>query len=230
VIDKTGNSLLASTKVKIDPLEAPRFDSLPSQSLSGSDFVWRGNSTPNSVITLWIQKNNEDSKNYTIKTDKDGNFIFLAAEKLEEGEYKVWTMVTDDRGAKSKESSKFGFAVKNNIEKVIKNEVTSYVTILIISGLIIVVLGAALGYLVRKYNKEKKKIRKEVKEAENSIHDLIPMLKENFKDKISILHNLKTKESVQKVTEEIAFDLTNNLKLVENKLEKEISDIDKVLK
>ena len=223
-VDKAGNSLTDSLDFYIQPLEPPKIAEYPQKLQSGEPLIVKGITYPHSEVTLWLQMENEEAKSQIIKSDKKGNFTFIAKDKLKEGIYQLWAEVTDERGAKSGPSEKITFVVSLAPFLKFGKIALDYLTVLI--TLIILILGILMiiFYSWRRISLWRKKIRKETKEAKESVRSAFNLLKKEIEEQIA---KLDGKPGLSESEKEICDNLKEALKNSEKAIGKEIKDIEK---
>ena len=76
----------------------------------------------------------------------------------------------------------------------------------------------------------KKRLRGEVREAEQALHKAFNLLKENISEQIKMLEKTRTKRELTEEEEKIIHHLKENLDSAEKFIKKEIEDIEKEVK
>lgn len=98
--DKAENYSVNTEEFTIEPLQAPVFTEYPKELQSDEILKVSGESKyPNSQIIIWLQREKDDQKSFTVQSDQNGKFTFTADEKLRDGIYQLWAEVIDSRGA-----------------------------------------------------------------------------------------------------------------------------------
>lgn len=108
--NEAGNSLIATFSFVIEAFERPVFIEYPN-TLSGEVIpVIKGMTRPNSEVTVTIRKLGLGSsekfaeKEYLVKSDEDGLFIFIPDGRLDYGVYELVAVSVDEYGARSEVS------------------------------------------------------------------------------------------------------------------------------
>lgn len=225
--DKAGNYSVATEEFTIKSLKEPKFIEYPKELESGAILTVKGESQyPNSEIIVWLQKEKDDPKNFTVESDRDGKFTFTADEKLNDGIYKLWAEVTDARGAKSLPSEKITIAVEQPaILKIGTRAVTIFAVIVPLIALIILLL-ALIWCSWHKFSALRKRLRKEVREAESALHKAFNLLKDDIRKQIKMLEKTRTKRQLTEEEEKIIKQLEKDLDDAEKFVKKEIKDIE----
>jgi len=96
-----------------------------------------------------------------------------------------------------------------------------------VSLLIILVLIIVFGYFLYTNAVSKRRIRREVYEADEVLHKTFDLLLEDTQEQIGLLENAKTKRELTEEEEKIVTQLRKNLAVAERFIKKEIEDIEK---
>ena len=164
------------------------------------------------------------------KSDKNGEFTFIANEKLKDGIYKLWAEAVDGRGARSKPTEKETIVVKQIAILKIGARAVTILTIVIPLVALIILLIAVVWYGLHKFYIFKSRIRKEAREAERTLHKEFSLLKRNIRSQIRLLEKTKSKRELTKEENKAVKDLKDSLDNVEGIVGKEIKDIEKEVK
>lgn len=211
--DKAENHFAATKEFTITPLETPVFTEYPKELESGEVLTVKGESQySNFQIILWLQREGDDPKSFTVGNGQDGKFTFTVDEKLQEGMYTLWAEVVDARGAKSLPSEKITIAV---VKPVLfrRSWTVSFLAMIVPLVALIAALLFVLWYGWQKFSRMRKRLLKEMREAESALHKAFDLLKENIREHI--------KE--EKMIKQLKRDLDN----AEKRIREEIEDIEK---
>lgn len=229
-VDKAGNSLTNSMEFGVESLKAPIITDYPKEVEQGDILLARGTSYPEAEITIWLQRDEKEPNVFIVRSDGAGNFTFIGDKGLETGTYKLWAKVTDKRGASSNLSEKIIFIVKQPTLLRIGTFAIGFLSLLIpIIGLIFLLIFM-LWYTWHKLALFKKRLRKEVREVESSLHKAFDLLREDIHDQIKTLEKTKNKRQLTKEEEDIIKQLGKDLDDAEKFVRKEMEDIEKEIK
>lgn len=229
-VDKAGNALTNSVEFEIEPLEAPIITQYPREIESGEILIVKGTTYPNADIVIWLQKNDKAPDTYSVKSDKDGSFIFINEDRLAADVYNLQAEVTDNRGAKSLLSEKVKFVVKQSTFLGMGAFTIGLISALIFLLVLTIFLIFMLLYGRRKLENLKSRARKEANEASQKLHKAFGLLKEDIHKKINLLKKTKTKRQLIEEESKIVKGFKNNLDDAEKFIKKEIKDIEKEVK
>ena len=225
-VDKAGNSLASSADFTIEALNPPIISEYSKELQSGQSLNAAGSTYPSSEVTIWVQGGSDSPKNYMVGSDNTGKFTFTSNQKMNAGTYNIWAEVIDGRGAKSLPSSKIAIIVqKSSIFTGI-----SLFTVAVSLVVIIAVLFFILWYGWYKSSVLRKRLRKEVDEAEATLHKVFNLLKKGLRNQIKMLEIARTKRQLTEEEEEIIRQLKEDLNAAEKSVKKEIKDIKKAIK
>ena len=225
-VDKAGNYTLAMTEINVLPIEAPIITDYPRELLPGSILSIKGTALPEVTVRVYIQKDEKEIKTGETKSDKEGRWTYIEVEPVEKGIYEVWAEAIDSSGAKSRPSDKVTILVSPpafiRIGKLAIDYLTTIITLLVL--ILILVLGVIWAW--RKIKERRKKMRKEISEAEKALYRAFKALKEETEEQVA---KLDGKPGLNEREKKICDDLKEALKISEKFIGKEIKDIEKEL-
>lgn len=228
--DKAGNYTVATEEFIIKPIETPTITEYPKELASGEILVVKGTTYPNAKVIIWLQREKDDPKSLNITSDQDGKFTFTADEKLNDGIYQLWAEVVDARGAKSLPSEKITIAVAKSAIFSVGSWAVSLLAIIIPLIALIFVLLFIVWYGWHKFSLLRKRIRKEVREVETTLHRAFDMLKEDIREQIKLLEKTRGRRQLTEEEDKIVKQLKKDLDTAEKFVKKEIEDIEKEVK
>lgn len=233
-VDKAGNVSANSAEFVVEALEPPVITEWPSELQSGEQLIVKGTTKyPNAQVVVWLQRESEDAKSQTTKSDGKGNFVFVGEEKPEDGIYKLWAEVVDARGTKSMPTEKLTIAVRRPAYLQIGSWAVSLLAVVVPLVALIFILLFLIWYGWHKFasfRKKLKNLRKEVREAESALHKAFDMLKEDIYDQVKLLEKTRTKRQLTEEEEKIIKQLRKDLDDAEKFVRKEIEDIEKEIR
>ncbi len=228
VYDKAQNYFINAVDFYIEPLGAPLITDCPKELESGDILAVRGRVAAGAKAVVFLEKEREDARVQTVASDAEGNFIFVADEKLEEAVYKIWMETQDERGAKSNPTEKITIAVYKPKFVQIGSWVVNFLAVLIPLIALIVLLLLVVWYGWRKFSILRKKLKKEVGEAEKALQDAFDLLEKDARQQIKILEKASSGRELTKEENNIIEQLKKDLKETEKIVRKEIEDIEKI--
>lgn len=232
-IDVAGNEIANSINFKIDSLWPPVITEYTDELESGELLFVKGNAGyPDAKITIWLQRLDDKPVSYEVISDKENSFSFVTEEKFKNGVYTLWVIVTDDRGAISDEENSERVTILIRRPPllafgIIAMDVLS-VTIPLIA--LIFTLIFMLWWSKHKYNMFRKRLRKEVNEADQALHKAFDLLRIDVKEQIKLLEKTKKNRRLTMEEKKIMKILKDNLNDAEKFVAKEIEDIKNIVK
>lgn len=230
VMDRAGNSLAGSVEFTIEALNLPNITEYPKELQSGELLVVRGSTYPNGKVTIWLQKDTDASKSFTVESDQDGKFTFVTDEKLRDGIYQLWAEVVDVWGAKSLLTEKITIAVAKSAIFSVGTWTVDFLAVVVLLVALIILLLIILYYSWHRFLSKRRRLQKEVREAEFALHKTTDLLKEDIREQIKKLKRTRTKRELSEEEEKTIKKLAGHLDSAENFIKKEIEDIEKEVK
>jgi Sec-independent protein translocase protein TatA len=168
----------------------------------------------------------DNPKSFTVESDQDGKFTFIAAEKVNDGIYKLWAEAVDERGAKSKPTEKLAIAVKHSafLQTGLWTKSLFAVAVSFIAFIILLLFGW------NKFSMFRKKLKKEVYEAESVLRKEFNSLKDRLPEQVKMLKKTGTKRELTQEEEKVIKHLKKDLDGAEKFVKKEIKDIEREIK
>jgi len=226
-VDRAGNYTLAMTEIDILPIEAPIITDYPKTLLPGSILSIKGTAIPEITVKVYIQKDKKEIKTGETKSDKEGRWVYIEVEPVEKGVYEVWAEAIDPSGAKSKPSEKVTILVGPPVFIRIGKLAIDYLTTIITLLVLILIIALGIIWSWKKIKQKRKKLRKEISEAEKALYQAFKTLKKKTEEQVA---KLDGKPDLSQREKKICDDLKKALKDSEKLIGKEIKDIEKELK
>lgn len=222
-LDKAGNYNLAMTDLIIEAIETPVITDYSKILYLGDPFYLKGKSLAETDINIYIQKEGEEKVfKSTVRSDKNGNFVYEHDRLLWRGLYNVWVEAQDSRGAKSNPSKKINVSVGPCALIKIGSLTINYLFAVIILLILILILCVLFWRTWQKIKERRKKLKKEITEAEEALYKAFLVLKKEIEEQIAMLDSYPGLSPQEK---RIYQELKNALKISEEFIEKEIKDI-----
>jgi len=229
-VDAAGNFLTNFSEFIIDPIKSPEITDYPQQIERQTPYVVRGRSYPNSQVLIWLQREKTDPTNYVVRTNEDGNFTFIADDKLKDGIYEMWAQAVDERGAQSVYTDKYTTIVSKPKYLQIGSFTISLLSVVIPLLALLFFLFVMIWFSWRKIRMLRKRVSREAGEAQMVLHKEFNLLKRRIKKHISLLEKTGQKRSLTAEEDKIVKQFKKDLDYVEEKVGKEIKDIEKEVK
>ncbi len=226
-VDKAGNSLTSSAEFTTDALNPPIITDYPKELQSGELLIVRGLTYANSKVTIWLQREKNDSKSFTVQSDLNGKFTFTADEKLGDGIYQLWAEVVNAQGAKSLPSEKITIAVAKSAIFRVGSWAVNFLAITVPLVVLILALLFIFWYGWHKFSLLRGRIKKDIRKTESTLHQAFDALKEDIKKQIRLLEKTRGRRQLTGEEDRIVKQLKKDLDTAEKFVRKEIDDIEK---
>ncbi|MBU1348754.1 hypothetical protein KJ781_01645 [Patescibacteria group bacterium] len=227
-VDRAGNSLEKSAEFTIQPLEAPVITDYPTDLRSGEILAVKGTTAyPGAEVDIYLRYESDEPKRTSVRSGEDGRFTFVAEDRVTSGIYTLWAVVTDDRGAKSGPSEKVTIAVERPVFLRFGTWAIGFLSIFIPLLALILLLIYLAWHWWHKFAILRRKVKKEINEAEQALHKAFDALKEAIGEQIRMLDLVKSKRELTKEEERIIKQLKKDLDHAERYVRKEIEDVEK---
>ena len=226
-VDKAGNYTLAMDEINILPIETPIITDYPETLLPGATISIKGASIPESIIKVYLQRDKKEVEIGETQSNEEGKWNFVGTEPLEKGIYNIWVEAVDSSGVKSQPSEKITIQVIPPVFIRIGKLAIDYFTTIITLFVLILVIVLGIIWSWRKIIQRRKRLKKEITEAEKALYQAFKALKEEIEEQVAKMDGEPDlSEREKKICGELKEALKNSKKFIE----KEIKDIEKELK
>jgi hypothetical protein len=224
--DRTGNFTSASADFEILPLSTPEITKISKDIRIGEVLEIEGRTLPELSVIIYIQKSKEEPILVKVKPDHQGDFSLSYEKALTEGSYTIWARAQDERGALSYPTKtyplKVGLPPFLKFGKIALDYLTTMITLIIL----VVGLIAVIFYAWYRIEIWRKRVRKETKEATQSITAAFRALSQEVEEQVE---KLDRKPGLSKAERDLRDKLQEALEMSERFITKEMEDIDKEL-
>jgi Sec-independent protein translocase protein TatA len=227
--DGADNSTAATTEFIIKPIATPQITEYPSEIQIGETLTVKGTFIPEAIVRVYAQKEGEEADKKEIKASKEGKWIYVHERALERGVYRVWVEGIDARGAQSYPSDKINIAVKLPALFKVGKLAVDYLSIMVSLLAIIVLIIVAVFFGWYRMVEWRKKLRREVREAEESVQKAFDALYEDMRDNLEALENVKTERELSHEEKKLLKSMKGALDVAERYIGKEMKDVEKEL-
>ena len=218
VYDKAGNTSAAAEEFEILALESPKITRYEENITEGDLLEIGGKTYPDSDVDLFLFRGNEKALEQRVKSNSSGDFTFIWSKKLESGVYNVQAQVIDNRGAKSLLSEKITIVVAKSAIFRVGSWAIDFLAVVVPLVALVFILLFFIWYGWHKFAAFRKKVKSEVREAEQTLHKAFDLLKEDIREQVKMLEKTKTKrqltEEEEKIVKRLKKDLDDAEKLV----------------
>lgn len=212
--NQAGIHRTSSLVLEVSPIESPVFTETPDIIHSGSIMAFRGESISGSRVIISLERVGHDADEYEVRVDVDGRFVFIAPNRPTDGVYKVRAKAVDDRGAESLYSSEFTVAVQPPSFLRLGAMMVDSLSVLVSLLAILFMAIFSVYWAVHKWRVFKRRLDKEIREAEEEVHQTFENLRKRALYQLSLLQSA---ENERKLTEEEM--------VIKEQLQKDVTDI-----
>ncbi len=227
--DKAGNITSAAEEFTILPIKTPIITSYPKEIKERDLLEIRGTTYPDASIDIFLKKEGEETIKQTTRSNSSGDFTLIWSSKMTNGLYEMSVQVTDERGAKSNESSPLPIVMKSSAIFRIGSLAINYLSIIFLFVSVLFALMIGGWYVWYRFTLFRKRLKREVGEAEETLHKSFDLLKESLGEQIKMLEKTKNRRPLTEEEEKIIRQMKKDLGDAEKLVSKEIKDIKKEL-
>ena len=226
-VDKAGNATPAGSEVTIEPLEPPKITDYPERIQIGDVLILKGTSAyPDSEVLIFVKGENGVVEKGTVSVDENGRWSYRHSGVLVKGIYQIWAEVRDKRGALSPPSASVtvsvGLPLLLKFGKIAIDYFTAMITLIVLLAILLLILL----YIWHRVYVKRMKIKKEVKDAHESVRKAFHALREETEEDIS---KIDKKPGLSQEEKKARDEIKEALNISEEHIKREIDDIDKEL-
>ncbi|MFA5359860.1 MAG: cohesin domain-containing protein [Patescibacteria group bacterium] len=173
----------------------------------GDTLIVKGKSNyPSQQVIVYLQKDDEEVITATIKSDCEGNFIFIANNKLKNGVYQVWAEIISDNNIKSAASKKVSITVKRYVlsKILLAMDIFGMLSSFIIFVTFLIII---FWYIWHKFCIFRKKAKKEDYEVDHELYKSFVLFRKDADEQIEKLEKTRAERQLTKEEEEILKNL-----------------------
>jgi hypothetical protein len=226
--DRAGNYRDATLTFTVAPIEKPVFLDVPGSVDTLTDIIVTCKSRSGyriKGILVPVRQGSESSLTKETTTKENGICEVNFAKFLPPGRYRVSLQAFDERGAYSEVAEGGEIRVESAIIKIGRFVIT-YGAITLLLLLVLAFLVAVVIWLWYKIQMIRLRVRKEVREAEETLHRGFEVLIKNLRVKIQELEKKSTSRALTEEEEQLKRTLETSLRIIEKNVEREIRDIE----
>lgn len=223
--DEAGNSTLGSFSFTILAFDRPEFTEYPTEINEEVIPVIKGQTRPNSIVTISLTKLGSETKTYELQSDQNGVFTFIPESTFTQGVYELVAIATDQYGAKSDPSERIRIAVQAPGYIQIGSMLVSFLSILIPLGAMLALLILGFWYVILSVKRLRGTVRRESKEAGQMLQQEFTALREMLRNQESLLVSSRKTKQLTKAEATLIETLQRAFDESEARVAKEIGDV-----
>ncbi len=225
--DQAGNYVTDSQEFEIIPLDQPQLRQTPQELAPNEILIIKGKTYSDSIVHLTLTPEGDKPQIQKAKSDSQGNFTLVWPKKLSAGTYQYSLYVEDARGAQSEPTKPLTLLVREKPLLKAGQIVVSYLTVVITIISLLITLLLVGWYSIVKFRRLRRRLQKEVGEAEQILHQSLLSLQDKVKSQLRLLERAKSKRELTIEEQKIIKNFKQDLAITEKAVRKEIKDIEK---
>ncbi len=225
--DKAGNFTKEPVEIEILPIETPVITKYPVSLEADEPLSLEGESLPGVRIEVFADIEGKESVLGETEADQKGKWSFRPIDPLEDGRYQVWARARDSRGALSLSTPKVNLLVGLPTIFRFGSVPTVYLNIMIALIIIVVELIIVFLYAWYRISLWRKRMKKETREIRSSVVKSFNGLRKEVEQEVDALSKRKR---LTKSEKELRDKIVGVLDTSEERINKEIGDVEKELK
>jgi hypothetical protein len=227
--DRAGNSLIDSISFGILAFDKPQFTEYPSEVSKDVIPVIKGITRPNSEVKVLFTKIGSDTQEISLLSSETGEFIFIPEGRLSLGVYELSAVAVDERGAQSEMSDVVRIAVQQPGYLRIGSVAVSILSVLIplLALTILSILG--LWFLFVRLRRLRSGVTRETDEALVMLGAEFEALRKVVRTHSDLLSSSRKTKKLTKAEAALVEAVEEALQNAQKKVEKEITDVEKIV-
>ncbi|MBY0310028.1 hypothetical protein K2Q16_02715 [Patescibacteria group bacterium] len=228
--DQGGNGIIGSFSFTTSAFDRPVFTDYPPELGEGIIPVIKGTTRPRSSVLISLTRMGADTQEYTVTSDDGGVFTFIPEGSFSTGVYEVTALATDERGAQSETSAPIRIAVQQpgfvRIGSFLVSVLSVVVSLLALTALSVIGSWVLIGYLRR----FRRRVTVESKEAIVMLRREFATLTATLTAHEEALLAARKGAKLTKAEADMIASLKTALTDAERRVEKEVADVDRVVR
>lgn len=228
--DAAGNSIVDTLSFSILAFDKPTFTEYPSQLNEGVIPVIKGQTRPNSEVTIRMSRLGDAPAETSVIADESGVFTFIPDGALRQGVYTLTAVAIDEYGAQSEASDEVRIAVQQAGYVRIGSFIVSILSIIVPLLGLLVLMVVGMWYAIARISRLRRKVALEAGEALDIVQSEFAVLHEALRDGEQELVASKKTKKLSKGEEKLLADFNQSLIDSQARIEKEVTDVTKLVK
>lgn len=226
VIDKAGNQRVETAEFVIPALPVPDIKAYPAEVKPADRFYMSGTAPAMSRLRIFIEQGQLIASS-SATAGTDGNWTYIHSDSLPKGQYSVYVEAVNEIGMRSEPSPRKNFVVNPPIFVRIGSFIIDYFTAIVSAIFLFLLSMMSIVYLIAFV---RKRLKRETIEAEEVAKHVLKSFREEMDEEFAKLLQDETKAAGRKHKEEVILHLDGRLDEVEEKILKEMKDVEQILK
>ena len=227
--DQAGNSLIDTFSFTILAFDKPRFTEYPSEIPEDVIPVIKGITRPNAQVQVRIKKVGTEAQERMVQSNESGEFVFIPDGRLPLGVYELSAVAVDQYGAQSEESDVIRIAVQKPGYLRLGSFVVSFLSVLIPAVSLVLLLVLLVWFVILKLRRMRQNVRKESAEVHALLQKRFEQLRSVLDTHVEKLTSTRKTGKLTKAEKALVDALRKELQVAENRLTKEIEDVEDIV-
>ncbi len=224
--DRAGNVTTSTEEIVIIPLDPPRVTSYPKELAVGEILKVQGSTYPDATVIIRLTPEHDTPIMQETKSSGSGAFELIWPDRPRSGLYTIAAQVVDGRGAKSNFSAPITIEARERAVLRIGSLVIDYLSVTMSLLGILVLLVALVVFVWYRLIAFRKRLRKEVREAEEAVHSTFDAIRDELNKQIKILEKAEGKRELTSEEEKLLRRLRAMMNSGEALIDKEMADVE----
>ena len=227
--DRAGNSIGGTFSFAILAFDRPEFTEVPTEISEDVIPVLKGITRPNSKVEITFTKIGSESQTYTVESNNAGEFVFIPEGRLSLGVYELVAIAIDQHGAQSEPSETVRMAVQQPGYIQLGSYAVSLLSVLVPLLALSFLLLFGFWFLLARLRRYKAGVSKEAREALAMLHTEFGILHDTVQSQSDALAGSRKNKKLTKAETELVTVIQETLTDAQQKVEKEITDVEDIV-
>jgi hypothetical protein len=224
-IDRAGNSIEKKVDLVVTAIAVPTITNYEEEVIEGGVMVIEGTALPSAKVIVSRTKDGGEPQETSVLADAEGKFTYVLGENTAEGSYGFWVRAQDEFGAESANSEQILITVRKSGFVIYGGIIVSYLMVIVPLVGLALLLILILWYAWYMFGKYKRRLRKEVDEAEDVLHKEFADLRKVTQREIASLERASSQRNLTPEEQNIIRKLKGSVTAAEEAVDKEFEDV-----
>jgi hypothetical protein len=224
-IDKAGNISTVSIDYTIQLIAVPVITEYTKKVDGDNALTVSGTTYPQTVVEVSMVDRNGKTETTTSTSNEDGTFTLTWSKKLETGIYEMRARVIDSKGATSEYTDNKVVIVENIALIRVGIFIMNWLSLILVAIIACTAIAGTLWYSFVQFARFRKKVRRTMLEAENTLKVNVAALRRDTEEFHTILVKAEKKRDLTKEEQTILKKFKKRLDITEKEIEKKLEQI-----
>lgn len=225
VFDEAGNSAIATHSFTVLSFDRPLFTEYPTEINEQVIPVLRGQTRPDAIVTVRVQKLGATALEYELQSDAEGLFTFIPEARFTQGVYELSAVAVDQYGAMSDRSEIIRIAVQQPGFLRIGSFLVSVMSVLVPLVALSALLILGFVFMLRRLRLFRRTVSRESTEALTILTREFTTLHAVIREQEALLQSSRKTGKLTKAEADMIERFDKALQSSQRAVEKEIKDV-----